>query len=181
MTGLSAAKEAMDLLRHTRRERKLPLPGRRPTFFGYVETYFGKAEVAAKKKGTLENERWILEQWKAHLGDVPIDRIETRHIAALRDKRLRAGSSNRIVNLDRLRLASFRDRRFATSSSPRAGNYCSPPSCKVRPDACAQGPLRCTTSPEAEEAASTVALRNRQAQPRRFRLLPLSCDPRHGG
>jgi len=101
---MPAAKEAMEVLRHSRRERKLPLGGPKPTFFTYVDTYFSKAEVAAKKKGTLDNERWNLERWKEHLGDIRLDRIDARHIAALRDKRLRAGSSNRTVNLDQIAL-----------------------------------------------------------------------------
>ncbi len=101
---LNEAKEAMDVLRNARRERALPTCGHKPTLAAYVETYFGKAEIAQKKPGTLENERQALDRWIRHLGDVRIDRIATPMIASFKDKRLRAGLSPRTVNLDQVAL-----------------------------------------------------------------------------
>jgi len=100
VANLAEAKEAADVLRNDRREKALPTSGHKPKFADYVETYFAKPNVTAKKPGTLENERQALNRWKAHLGDARIDRIEASDIAALRDKRLRAGAKPRTVNLD---------------------------------------------------------------------------------
>ena len=44
----------------------LPTSGHKPKFADYVETYFAKPNVTAKKPGTLENERQALNRWKAH-------------------------------------------------------------------------------------------------------------------
>ena len=100
VSNLVEAKEAADVLRNNRREKTLPTSGHKPKFADYIETYFSKPSVTAKKPGTLENERQALNRWKAHLGDVRIDRIEASDIAAQRDKRLRAGARPRTVNLD---------------------------------------------------------------------------------
>ena len=100
VANLAEAKEAADVLRNDRRENVLPTSGHKPKFADYIETYFAKPNVAAKKPGTLQNERQALNRWKAHLGDMRIDRIEASDIAALRDKRLRGGAHARTVNLD---------------------------------------------------------------------------------
>lgn len=98
--NLAEAKEAADVLRNDRRENLLPTSGHKPKFADYVDTYFAKPNVVAKKPGTLQNERQGLKRWKAHFGDGRIDRIDASDIAALRDKRLRAGTHPRTVNLD---------------------------------------------------------------------------------
>jgi integrase len=100
VVNLVQAKEAADVLRNDRREKNLPTSGHKPKFADYVETYFAKPVTAAKKPDTLKLERWALNRWKEHLGDVRIDRIDASAIAALRDKRLRAGTHPRTVNLD---------------------------------------------------------------------------------
>lgn len=104
VANLNQAKEAADVLRNDRREKKLPTSGHKPKFADYVETYFAKPVTAAKKPDTLKLERWALTRWEEHLGDVRIDRIEASDIAALRDKRLRSGSHPRTVNLDLIAL-----------------------------------------------------------------------------
>ena len=100
VANLAEAKEAADVLRNDRRENVLPTSGHKPKFADYIETYFAKPNVTAKKTSTLQNERQALNRWKAHLGDARIDRIEASDIAALRDKRLRGGVHARTVNLD---------------------------------------------------------------------------------
>jgi len=100
VTNLNEAREAADVLRNDRREKRLPTSGHKPEFADYVETYFGKPTVAAKKESTLASERQALKRWKAHLGKVRINRIEAGDISAFRDKRLRAGLHRRTVNLD---------------------------------------------------------------------------------
>ena len=98
--NLAEAKEAAEVLRNDRREKKLPTSGHKPKFADYVETYFSKPVTTAKKPDTLKLERWALNRWKEHLGDVRVDRIDSAAIAGLRDKRLRAGTHPRTVNLD---------------------------------------------------------------------------------
>ena len=104
VASLSAAKEAADVLRNDRREKNLPTSGHKPKFADYIETYFAKPVTAGKKPDTLKLERWALNRWKEHLGDVRIDRIDAAAIASLRDKRLRSGSHPRTVNLDLIAL-----------------------------------------------------------------------------
>src|SRR5439155_2187489 len=80
--GLLAAKEALEIKRHERRENKLPTAGRKPLFADYCETYFGKAKVQRKRPGTIENEKQAVARWCDHLGHVRVDRIATPIIAA---------------------------------------------------------------------------------------------------
>ena len=58
VANLAEAKEAADVLRNDRRENVLPTSGHKPKFADYIETYFAKPNVAAKKTGTLQNERF---------------------------------------------------------------------------------------------------------------------------
>jgi integrase len=111
--ALQAAKEALDVKRHERRERKLPTAGRKPLFADYSEIYFQKATVQRKRPGTLDNERQAIARWRDHLGHIRIDRIGTPIIAAYVEKRLRGGVfcnrrldpvSERTANLDLLML-----------------------------------------------------------------------------
>ncbi len=104
VANLAEAKEAADVLRNDRREKALPTSGHKPKFADYIETYFAKPVTTAKKPDTLKLERWALNRWKDHLGDVRIDRIDAAAIASLRDKRLRAGTHPRTVNLDLIAL-----------------------------------------------------------------------------
>src|SRR6266498_4808207 len=46
--ALHAAKEALEIKRHERRQNKLPTTGRKPVFADYCETYFEKAKVQRK-------------------------------------------------------------------------------------------------------------------------------------
>jgi integrase len=111
--GLQAAKEALEIRRHERRERKLPILGRKPLFSDYCETYFGKATVQRKRSGTVKNERQALSRWCDYLGHVRIDQISTPLITSFMDKRLKGGVfrkrrldgvSERTANLDLLML-----------------------------------------------------------------------------
>ncbi len=87
VTTLNAAKKAMEVLRNTRRENALPTTGHKPRLADYVETYFAKAEVGQKKPRTLASQLQALKRWKAHLGDVRIDRITQPMISTFKDKR----------------------------------------------------------------------------------------------
>jgi integrase len=106
---LAAAKEALEIKRHERRENQLPSAGHKPIFGDYCATYFDKAKVQRKRPGTVANERQALARWCDHLGHVRIDRIATPIIAGYVDKRLKGGIfcgrkldsvSERTANLD---------------------------------------------------------------------------------
>jgi integrase len=107
--SLPAAKEALEIKRHERRENKLPSAGRKPLFADYRELYFQKAKVQRKRPGTVENERQATARWRDFLGHVRIDRIAIPAISAYIDKRLKGGVfcgrkldavSERTVNID---------------------------------------------------------------------------------
>jgi len=111
--SLPAAKEALEIKRHERRENKLPSAGRKPLFADYCELYFQKARVQRKRPGTVENERQATARWRDFLGHVRIDRIATPAISAYIDKRLKGGVfcgralgavSERTVNIDLMTL-----------------------------------------------------------------------------
>jgi integrase len=110
---LAAAKEALEIKRHERRENQLPTIGHKPLFADYCATYFEKATVQRKRPGTVDGERQALARWCDHLGRVRIDHVATPAISAFIDKRLKGGNfcgrklaavSERTANLDIIRL-----------------------------------------------------------------------------
>ena len=110
---LSAAREALEIKRHERRENQLPAIGHKPLFRDYCATYFEKAKVQRKRAGTVDGERQALARWCDHLGRGRIDHIATPAISAFIDKRLKGGIfcgrnlpavSERTANLDIIRL-----------------------------------------------------------------------------
>jgi integrase len=111
--NISAAREALEIKRHERRESQLPTIGRKPVFRDYCATYFEKAKVQRKRPGTLAGEREALARWSDYLGHVRIDQIGTPLISSFIDKRLKGGKfhgrnlaavSERTANLDIMRL-----------------------------------------------------------------------------
>jgi integrase len=110
---LTAAKQALEIKRHERRENKLPTAGRKPSLADYCVVYFDKATVLRKRVGTIKNERQALGRWCDHIGQVRIDQITPTLISGFLDKRLKGGvfcgrkleaSSERTANLDLLML-----------------------------------------------------------------------------
>src|SRR5262249_54070516 len=110
---LSAAREALEIKRHERRENQLPTIGRKPTFRDYCGTYFEKAKVQRKRPDTIAGEREALARWCHHLGHLRVDQIAPPLIAGYTDKRLKGGKfcgrkfaavSERTANLDIIRL-----------------------------------------------------------------------------
>jgi integrase len=111
--NISAAREALEIKRHERRESQLPTIGRKPLFRDYCATYFEKAKVQRKRPGTIAGEREALARWCDSLGHVRIDQVATPHISSFIDKRLKGGKfhgrplaavSERTANLDIMRL-----------------------------------------------------------------------------
>jgi integrase len=108
---LTAAKQALEIKRHERRENKLPTAGRKPSLADYCAVYFQKATVQRKRIGTINNERQALGRWCDNIGHVRIDQITPTLISGIVDKRLKGGvfcgrklegSSERTANLDLL-------------------------------------------------------------------------------
>jgi integrase len=85
---LTAAKDAFDALRNSRRENALPQPGHKPSFDTFAAEYLAMAVTQRKKPGTLENETQSIARWRAHLGTVRIDRIATPAIKRFMEIRL---------------------------------------------------------------------------------------------
>jgi integrase len=113
---LSAAREALEIKRHERRENQLPAIGHKPLFRDYCATYFEKAKVQRKRPDTVAGEREALARWCDHIGHVRIDHIATPLVASYIDKRLKGGNfcrrnlpgvSERTVNLDIIRLRNL--------------------------------------------------------------------------
>jgi integrase len=111
--NISAAREALEIKRHERRENQLPTIGRKPLLRDYCATYFEKAKVQRKRLGTVAGEREALARWCDFLGHVRIDQIATPLISSFIDKRLKGGKfhgrklaavSERTANLDIMRL-----------------------------------------------------------------------------
>lgn len=110
---LTAAKEALEIKRHERRENKLPVAGRKPSLEDYCRAYFDKATIQRKREGTVKNERQALKRWCDYMGHVRIDQITPALISGFVDKRLKGGVfggrmreriSERTANLDVLML-----------------------------------------------------------------------------
>jgi len=113
--NITAAREALEIKRHERRQNGLPAIGHKPLFRDYCVTYFDKAKVQRKRDGTLDGERQALARWCDYLGHLRIDQIGTPIISAFIDKRLKGGKfhgrkleavSERTANLDLMRLRS---------------------------------------------------------------------------
>ena len=111
--NITAAREALEIKRHERRENELPTIGHKPLFRDYCASYFGKAKVQRKRPGTISGEREALARWCDYLGHIRVDQIGTPIICAFIDKRLKGGDfrgrklapvSERTANLDLMRL-----------------------------------------------------------------------------
>ena len=88
---LSAAREALEIKRHKRRENQLPTSGHKPLFRDYCAIYFEKAKVQRKRRDTIAGEREAVARWCDHLGHVRIDQIAIPLITNYIDKRLKGG------------------------------------------------------------------------------------------
>ena len=107
--NLRAAKEALEIKRHDRRENKLPNAGRKPSLSEYCTAYFEKARIQRKRSSTVANERQSLARWCDDIGHVRIDQISTSLITSFTDRRLKGdvfsgrrleAVSERTANLD---------------------------------------------------------------------------------
>ncbi len=69
----------------------------------YVPIYLERVK-ATKAKATWERETGCLKVWCEEMGRLRMDKIRTRHIVAVRDKRMAAGLMNRSLNVDLIAL-----------------------------------------------------------------------------
>jgi integrase len=99
----------LNRLKSRRGDEQLQLGvGRVPGFSKYADEYLENlnAGVGTKQPGTISKEEGTLKLWKAHLGDIRLDKIKPAHIAAFAKKRLIAKTerkrqmSKRTVKLD---------------------------------------------------------------------------------
>jgi integrase len=85
---LAAAKDALISLREKRKQNALPQRGRRPLFADFAANYLQMASTRQKRKRTQEKEGAAIEMWKAHLGQVRLDQINTPLIKDFVERRL---------------------------------------------------------------------------------------------
>jgi hypothetical protein len=100
-TDAQAIKKFEDL-KADRRKGALPVLKRTPKFSDYADTYlkFYEAAKDAKRQSTMETEGYIIDRWKEHLGQVPLDKITRALVNSFIAKRQAQGRTGRTVNLD---------------------------------------------------------------------------------
>ncbi len=103
-SNITEAKEQLEIKRNDRREDKLPTSGRKPMLADYIETYLESATRQKRRQNTRDKDRAALLRWLAHIGNVTVNRITTKHIASYQDKRLGDDVTARTVNLDLISL-----------------------------------------------------------------------------
>jgi len=93
---------AMRRLQTKREDNALPVLRRTPKFSEYAATYLELLDRMGDRKrpATIAKERWGLNKWSEHLGEVRLDRTSRPMINDFMAKRKVAGVSNRTVNLD---------------------------------------------------------------------------------
>src|ERR1035438_8844584 len=100
-TPAQARQKLQDLLVN-RRKGKLPVLKRTPKFSEFADSYleFYKQAKDAKRASTLETEKYAINQWKSHLGQVRLDQIKRIHVDSFIAARQKSGRSARTVNLE---------------------------------------------------------------------------------
>jgi integrase len=110
---LNAAKEALEILRHRRREDALPVRGRKLSFEKWVHQYLASRRFTLKKPFSQEEEKRHLELWVDYLGGVQLEKIGTPLIKGFCEERLKGIKSQgkhykpasvRTLNLDLISL-----------------------------------------------------------------------------
>jgi len=101
----TTAAQARDLLLEMqvqRRKGRLPILRQTPKFTDYATQYLEHHKLAkdTKRASTMETESYAINQWKAHLGNVRLNKINRTHIDRFIALRQGAGKSARTVNLE---------------------------------------------------------------------------------
>lgn len=102
LATVAQAKAEFERLKVNRADNALPSLRRTPKFSAYADAYlaFIKSGEGTKRPGTLKKEEYTLNKWKAHLGEIRLDKIKKIHITDFIAKRKEAGIGNRTANLD---------------------------------------------------------------------------------
>lgn len=101
---LTSARAELERKRTQKRDNELTRPGYRPKLEDFTSQYRDSPKHSKKKPATQRSEKQALGRWNKHIGAVRIDRITLPMIHAYREQRLRAGTSERTVNLDTMAL-----------------------------------------------------------------------------
>ena len=118
VANIPEAREAIELLRHGRRESTLPTMGHKPTVAEFAASYLASGVFAAKKPRTQDTERHAIKRWVAHAGTIRVDKMGSRHVADFVDRRLKGmtvgnrhrkarQAGERTVNLDMIALRNM--------------------------------------------------------------------------
>ncbi|HTV41730.1 MAG TPA: tyrosine-type recombinase/integrase [Candidatus Sulfotelmatobacter sp.] len=89
-------------LQTKRSDNTLPVLTRTPKFADYVAHYldFISSGHGAKKSGTVEKEKTILNRWIEFIGGLRLDQIKPVHVNRFVELRLKEKKSPRTINLD---------------------------------------------------------------------------------
>ena len=89
---LNDAKEALEIMRHTRRTGDLPSVGRKPNMAAAVAEYLESETLKGKSESTQGKEDRALQMWKSFLGEsARLDSIATHHISGFKALRRKGG------------------------------------------------------------------------------------------
>lgn len=89
ITNLTSAKLALDGLKSSRHENRLPGSGHKPSFDAFAHDYLEMASTRAKRQATRSKESDACARWRSHLSGVRIDRITTPMLKNFVEMRLR--------------------------------------------------------------------------------------------
>ena len=88
VADLNAAREALEILRHRRREDALPVRGRKLSFEKWVLQYLASRRFTLKKHFSQEEEKRHLEMWGDYLGGIQLEKIDTPLLKGFCEARL---------------------------------------------------------------------------------------------
>jgi integrase len=88
VADLNAAREALEILRHRRREDALPVRGRKLSFEKWVLQYLASRRFTLKKHFSQEEEKRHLEMWVDYLGGIQLEKIDTPLLKGFCEARL---------------------------------------------------------------------------------------------
>jgi integrase len=100
---VAGAKEKLEELKLARRQSAMPVVTRVPKFGEFADEYLLSKQ--GKKDSTIAKEDGQLAKWKAHLGEVRLNKITKKMVREFMSKREAEGMSGRTINLD---LITFR-------------------------------------------------------------------------
>lgn len=139
VADLNAAKEALEILRHRRREDALPVRGLKISFEKWVHQYLSLGSTKLKKERTQVKESESLSMWCKYLGGVHLDKIGTPLIKSFCEERLKGitlegktykPASVRTIKLDLIMLRNALKAAIDTGllpALPRFPRYTPPP------------------------------------------------------